>query len=74
MQITIALKNSINMRKNHPSHCTCVDCERPKRQKDLSDADKEKIDKALRKISKKTKFWDYVSAATTPLVGLLQER
>ena len=60
------------MRESHPPHCTCVDCERYKRQRDLSDTDKEKLDKALRKASKKTRFWKVIYAvATTLLVGAL---
>jgi hypothetical protein len=56
------------MRESHPSHCTCVDCEKYKRRRNLSDTDKEKLDKALRKASKKTKFYNIIYAVTTTLV------
>ena len=60
------------MSESHPSHCTCVYCERLKQRRDLSDTDKKKLDKALRKASKKIRFYKVIYAvATTLLVGAL---
>jgi hypothetical protein len=60
------------MKRDHPPFCTCVGCESRNRERDLSDADKEKLDNALRKANEKIRFRKVIYAvATTLLVGAL---
>jgi hypothetical protein len=60
------------MKRDHPPFCTCVGCESRNRERNLSDADKEKLDNALRKANEKIRFRKVIYAvATTLLVGAL---
>ena len=59
-------------KRDHPPFCKCIGCERRNRERDLSGADKEKLDKALRKASEKIRFQKFVYAiGITLLVGAL---